>query len=646
MMNKEATSYEMLEQLLIKPPAALPAELEEKMKRLRRDTVDKPVIYLGSGTCGHVAGAKETLAQINAYLEENQQEAEVVEVGCIGMCWAEPLVDIQLPGRSRISYQQVTPDKVTEILDATFNITYEPKYVLGQFQNYNMEPWEEIPYIEDLPFFKNQKRLVLENCGIVNPVSIEEYLAHGGYKAMAKTVLHKTPEGTRDIIKTSGLRGRGGGGYLTGKKWIAAAEAQGEQKYLICNADESDPGAFMDRALIEGNPHLLIEGIIIASYAIGTGKSYIYIRSSYELARQRLEQAIEECKESGLLGHNILDSGFNLHIKIKTGAGAFVCGEETALINSLEGKRGIPRPKPPYPSQRGLFNKPTVVNNAETLANVPKILLKGNDWYQNIGTTESPGTKLFSVSGKVRHTGLIEVPMGTTFRQVIDNIAGGMENSGAFKAAQIGGPSGSCIVRDNLDTPIDYESLEGIDAIMGSGGLVVADDSTCMVDLSRFFMDFLQKASCGKCIPCREGTRRMLEILDSITRRPQDNNHSSLDRFKGVMQLEELGQVIETTSLCGLGQTAPKPVLSALHHFRDEFEEHIFDRKCRASVCSELRTYHIDVEACTGCTICAAKCPENAIIGTAHHPHFIVEDKCTGCGVCYDVCKFDAVRIK
>ena len=645
-MNTETTSYELIDQLLLNPSVALPEEVERKMKRLRRETVDLPVIYVGSSTCGQVAGAKETLEQIKNYLEENQQQAEIVEVGCIGMCWAEPLVDIQLPGRSRISYQHVTPQKVTEILDATFNITFEPKYVLGQFKNNNMEPWEEIPYIEDLPFFKTQKRIILADCGMVNPVSLKEYLARGGYKALAKTILRTTPGGTRDTIIKSGLRGRGGAGYLTGKKWREAAEAEGEQKYLVCNADESDPGAFMDRALIEGNPHLMIEGIIIAAYAIGTGKSYIYIRSSYELAIQRLEKAIEECKEAGLIGHNVMDSGFNIQIKIKTGAGAFVCGEETALLNSLEGKRGIPRPKPPYPSEQGLFNKPTVVNNAESLANVPKIITNGVEWFNTIGTTRSPGTKLFALSGKIKQTGLIEVPMGTTFRQIINDIAGGMENDGAFKAAQIGGPSGSCITEENLDTKIDYESLAAIDAIMGSGGLVVADEYTCMVDLSRFFMDFLQKSSCGKCIPCREGTRRMLEILDSITRRPQDNNHSSLDRFKGVMQLEELGNVIESTSLCGLGQTAPKPVLSALHHFREEFEEHIFDRNCRANVCSELRTYYIDVEACTGCTICAAKCPENAIIGTAHHPHFIIEDKCTGCGICYDVCKFDAVLLK
>lgn len=645
-MSNETTTYPLVEQLLLNPSLEMTPEVEQQVKRLRRQTVDRPVIYVGYGTCGHIAGARQTLEEVNRYLVENEKDAEVVEVGCIGMCWAEPLLDVQLPGRSRISYKNATAEKVTDILDATFNITYESRYVLGQFRNYNMEPWEGIPYIEDIPFYKNQERVVLEDCGMLNPVSIDEYLARGGYQALANTILQTTPAGTRDQIIKSGLRGRGGGGYLAGNKWKVAAETQGDQKYLVCNADESDPGAFMDRAIIEGNPHLLVEGIAIAAYAIGTSKSYIYIRSSYELAIRRLEKAIEECKEAGIIGHDILGSGFNLQIRIKTAAGAFVCGEETALINSLQGKRGIPRPKPPYPAEQGLYNKPTVINNVETLANVPKILRNGLEWYRNIGTEKSPGTKVFALSGKINRAGLIEVPMGTTLRDIIYYIAGGIQNGGNFKAAQIGGPSGSCIVEENLDTKIEYESLAGIDAIMGSGGLVVVDDSTCMVDLARFFTDFLHKSSCGKCIPCREGTRRMLDILESITHRPQDNNHNSLDRFKGVMQLEELGRVIEDTSLCGLGQTAPKPVLSALKHFRGEFEEHIFNRKCSANVCRELRTYYIDVELCTGCTICAAKCPESAIIGTARHPHFIVEDKCTGCGICYEVCKFDAIRLK
>jgi len=640
------TTDTLIEELLLNTTLEISADLQNHLRKLKRISVSKPVIFVGSGTCGHISGAQETLQAISHYLEENKVDAEVVETGCIGMCWAEPLVDIQLPGRSRISYQKVTPDLVTTLLDATLNFNCDQKHILGQYKNDATEPWENIPHMEDLLYFKNQHRRILQHCGKINPYNLEEYIAHGGFKALASTLLSNTPAQVRDTVIKSGLRGRGGGGYLSGKKWEAAALAAGEQKYLICNADESDPGAFMDRAIIEGNPHLLIEGMALAAYAAGTTKSYIYLRSSYELACERILKAINDCKEAGLLGHNILNSGFNLNITIRTGAGAFVCGEETALINSLEGKRGIPRPRPPYPTQQGLFNKPTVVNNVETLANVPGIIAGGAQKYKQAGTEKSPGTKVFAITGKLEKSGLIEVPMGTTLREIIFDIAGGIKKGKAFKAAQIGGPSGSCLVSEHLDTPIEYESLEAIDAIMGSGGLVVVDEDTCMVDLAKFFIDFLQNASCGKCIPCREGTHRMLEILEGITRRPEEGNHKTLDRFKGVMQLEELGRVISETSLCGLGKTAPKPLLSTLKYFSEEFEEHIYERKCRSNICRGLRTYTIDTEACTGCTLCAAKCPENAIIGAPKHPHFIVEDKCNGCGICYEVCKFDAVLLK
>lgn len=645
-MMSHMTTQRLIEELLLNASLEIPKDVQEHVRKLKRVTVTKPVIFVGSGTCGHIAGSQQTLKAINDYLNENHLEAEVVETGCVGMCWAEPLVDIQLPGRSRVSYREVTPEQVTNIMDATFNFNYDQKLLLGQYKNDYTEPWENIPYIEDSSYFKHQTRRLLKLCGKINPYSLPEYLAHGGFKALATTLLSNTPAQVRDTVVKSGLRGRGGGGYPTGKKWENAAQTAGEQKYLICNADESDPGAFMDRAIIEGNPHLLIEGMALAAYASGISKSYVYIRSSYELARSRLAKAIDDCKAAGLLGHDILGSGFNLSIRIKTGAGAFVCGEETALINSIEGKRGIPRPRPPYPSQQGLFNKPTVVNNVETLANVPAIIAKGASYYRQAGTNKSPGTKVFAISGKLQKSGLIEVPMGTTLRQIIFDIAGGIKSNKAFKAAQIGGPSGSCLVDEHLDTPIEYESLENIDAIMGSGGLVIVDEDTCMVDLSKFFIDFLQNASCGKCIPCREGTHRMLEILEDITQRPLNGNHKSLDRFKGVMQLEELGRVISETSLCGLGQTAPKPVLSALKYFGEEFEEHIYERKCRSNICRGLRTYTIDTDACTGCTICAVKCPEKAIIGAPKHPHFIVEDKCNGCGICYEVCKFDAVMLK
>jgi len=646
MSTPTASTINLVEELLLKNTLEIPEDLEQHLIKLRHMTVEKPLIYVGNGTCGQVAGSIKILKEIENYLHENNIDAEVIETGCIGMCWAEPLIDIQLPGRSRLSYKHVSQENVTEILDATFNSTFEPKYILGQFKNEFTEPWEGISFVEDIPFYKNQTRRILKYCGKINPYSLDEYIANGGFSSLSDTLLTKTPAQVRDLVIKSGLRGRGGGGYLTGKKWETAALSQGDQKYLICNADESDPGAFMDRAIIEGNPHLLIEGMALAAYATGTSKSYIYIRSSYELAVKRLVKAIDDCKEAGLLGHNILNSGFNFSIQLATSAGAFVCGEETALINSIEGKRGIPRPRPPYPTQRGLFNKPTVVNNVETLSNVPMIIGEGVDAFRSVGTKESPGTKVFSLSGKTEKSGLIEVPMGYTLKDIIFKISGGIKHNKSFKAAQIGGPSGSCLVEENLETPIDYESLSRIDAIMGSGGLVVADEDTCMVDLSKFFIGFLKDASCGKCIPCREGTHRMLEILEDITRKPRDANHKTLDRFKGVMQLEELGKVISETSLCGLGQTAPKPVLSALKYFRQEFEEHIYERKCSANVCRELRTYEIDPEACTGCTLCMVKCPEKAIIGAVKHPHFIVESKCTGCGICLEVCKFDAVKLK
>lgn len=646
MSTATTSKINLVEELLQKNTLEIPENIQQHLHKLQRKTVEYPVIYIGSGTCGQVAGASSVLREVNNYLYENNIRAELVETGCIGMCWAEPLMDIQLPGRSRLSHQNVSPENVTDILDATFNFSVESSKVLGQFKNDFTEPWEGISFVEDVPFYKNQTRKVLKYCGKINPYNLDEYIANGGFRALSDTLLSQTPAQIRDQVIKSGLRGRGGGGYLTGKKWESTALSQGDQKYLVCNADESDPGAFMDRAIIEGNPHLLIEGMALAAYATGISKSYVYIRSSYELAVERLLKAIDDCKEAGLLGHNILNSGFNFTIQLATSAGAFVCGEETALINSIEGKRGIPRPRPPYPSQRGLFNKPTVVNNVETLSNVPMIIGRGVDEFRSLGTKESPGTKVFSLSGKIDKPGLIEVPMGHTLKEIIHDIAGGIKDSKSFKAAQIGGPSGSCLVEENLQTPIDYESLSHIDAIMGSGGLVVADEDTCMVDLSKFFIGFLKDASCGKCIPCREGTHRMLEILEGITQKPHDSNHKTLDRFKGVMQLEELGKVISETSLCGLGQTAPKPVLSALKYFREEFEEHIYERKCRANVCRELRTYEIDPEACTGCTICMVKCPEKAIIGAAKHPHFIIESKCTGCGICMEVCKFDAVKLK
>jgi NADH:ubiquinone oxidoreductase subunit F (NADH-binding)/Pyruvate/2-oxoacid:ferredoxin oxidoreductase delta subunit len=536
---------------------------------------------------------------------------------------------------------------VDDILNAIFHRTVLKELVLGQISGAGQEEWPEVPMIDQLPFFATQTRNILKDAGIISPFLIDDYLCQGGYKALYKTVLNYTAERTCDLIEQSELRGRGGSGYPTGKKWKSALQTAGNIKYLICNANESDPGAFVDRAIIENNPHRLLEGIVIASYAVGAGIAYVYLRSGYEYTATILEKAIEQARDYGFIGQNIFNSGYNLSIKIKRGAGAYVCGEETALIASLEGKHGIPRSKPPYPSVSGIWGNPTVVNNVETLANVPSIIENGPLWFKNSGTRESCGTKVLSVAGKAAHTGILEVPMGTSLKHIAAIMAGGAKNGKSIKAIHLGGPTGICIPESDTALKLDFESLDGIGSTMGLGGLLILDEDTCMVSLSKYFMEFLQHESCGKCIPCREGTHRMLEILENITRRPREEaTHETLERFKVVVQLENLAEVIRDTSLCGLGQNAPNPVLSTLKYFRDEYEEHIFDRKCRAGICHDLRTFFINVELCTGCNICQKKCPENAIIGTLRIPHFIIAEKCTGCGLCFESCKFSAIYYK
>lgn len=625
----------------------LSANMVEKLKVLRKEIIEKPIIYVGAGTCGLGAGADKTIVSIKEYLKINSIDADIIETGCIGLCSSEPIMDIQIPGKNRISFEKVTHDQVIPILSSVLGHNAIPyKKVLGQFVNKSNSPWENINNIYSHPFFKPQTRIVLQNCGIINPVSIDEYIAFGGYSSYINTINTYSTAEICDKIEKSGLRGRGGGGFLTGKKWKFALQTQADQKYLICNADEGDPGAFMDRAVIEGDPHRLIEGMAIAAFGIGATIAYVYIRAEYPLALKRLNIAIEQARDYGLAGKNIFDTGIDFDIKIKMGAGAFVCGEETALIHSIEGKRGMPRPRPPFPASEGLFGKPTIINNVETLSNIPTIIEKGEDWYASIGTKKSKGTKVFALSGKVALTGLVEIPMGTSVREVIFDIAGGIKGGKKFKSVQIGGPSGGCITEQNLDIPIDYDSLLEVGAMMGSGGLVVMDEDTCMVDVAKFFMDFIQRESCGKCIPCREGTRRMLEILEDITQKPSNgSSHYALKRFKGITQIEKLAQVIKETSLCGLGQTAPNPVLSTLKWFRDEYEEHIFERVCKAGVCTSLRTFTIDINNCIGCMLCVKKCPTAAIIGAKKTAHFIVEDKCISCGTCEEVCKYDAIRI-
>jgi NADH:ubiquinone oxidoreductase subunit F (NADH-binding)/Pyruvate/2-oxoacid:ferredoxin oxidoreductase delta subunit/(2Fe-2S) ferredoxin len=613
------------------------------VKHVKREKIDKPVIYLGTGTCGIGAGVLKTKEEILRYFSDKKIEFELIEVGCIGLCTQEPVMDIQLPSKNRISFGKVTDKNCSLILDSVLSEEIPEENMLGQFEGENS--WENVENFFEQPFFKNQTRLVLENCGIIDPGKLQEYLAHGGYRAFADIIKTKTQEEICETILESGLRGRGGGGFKTGLKWKFSLQTSSDQKYFICNADEGDPGAFMDRAIIEGDPHRMIEGLAIAAYGIGATKAYVYIRAEYPYAIEKLEIAVKELEEVGLLGTNILDSGYNLNLKIKKGAGAFVCGEETALIHSIEGKRGMPRPRPPFPAVKGLFNKPTIINNVETLANVPVIIKKGSEWFKNRGTKGSSGTKVFALSGNVARTGLVEVEMGKTLREIIFDTGGGVPFNKKFKAVQIGGPSGGCIPEQHLDIKIDYESLKEVGAMIGSGGLVVMDEDSCMVDIAKFFMDFIQRESCGKCIPCREGTKRMLEILNYITSgKKQTGGLMALERFKGILNLEEIVDVVKSTSLCGLGQTAANPVMSTLKYFREEYETHIYERRCTAGVCKDLIEYTIITERCRGCTICAKKCPSDAIMGAVKVPHYIIPDRCIKCGVCKEVCKFDAVE--
>jgi NADH:ubiquinone oxidoreductase subunit F (NADH-binding)/NAD-dependent dihydropyrimidine dehydrogenase PreA subunit len=619
-------------------------ERVQQNAKLRRETIERPVFYIGTGTCGLGAGAARTLKAMRAWLAANDRVADIVEVGCIGLCVEEPLVDVQMPGRPRLVFSRVTEKAVPELLSAIFLCGVLPVTPVGQFRHEGAEPWPGVPYLDEHPFFSRQVRWVLANCGIVDPDSLQEYIARGGYGALAKAVRTMTPAEVCEQVEKSGLRGRGGGGFPTGSKWKIAQKQAAEQKYMVCNADEGDPGAFMDRAVIEGDPHRVLEGLALAAYGIGASKAYIYTRAEYPLAIRRLNDAIAQAKTYGVLGSNVFDSGFSLDIIVKMGAGAFVCGEETALLHSIEGRRGMPRPRPPFPAVRGLFGKPTVINNVETLANVPGIVERGVEWFSSIGTASSKGTKVFALSGNVARTGLVEVAMGTKLRDIVFAIGGGIPGGRTYKAVQIGGPSGGCIPQSHLDIDIDYESLKAVGAMMGSGGLVVMDDGNCMVDVAKYFMDFIQRESCGKCIPCREGTRRMLEILESLTRhRRSEHDFESLERFRSVMNLEHLAQVIRDTSLCGLGQSAPNPVLSTLRWFRNEYESHVYDRSCPAHACRELLTYDIDVQKCKGCGICVKQCPSDAIVGAAKSPHHIIPERCVACGTCIDVCNLDAV---
>ncbi len=638
---------DILMEIVQHDPVEYNAQMQNAVREYAHISHQKPVFFISCGTAGIVAGAEKTKEEIKSYLADRSLEASIIKTGSLGLSSYEPVLGIQFPDKNRLFFHNVKPENIVPILDDVYHNRIPAENVLGQSIAEGKKPWNHVPLLDDMDFFRLQKRVVLSGCGYIDPTSIEEYIAINGYKSFMKTIKHYTYWDICDLIEKSELRGRSGSGFPTGKKWKIAHSTPADNKYLVCNAEESDPGAFMDRAIMEGNPHLLLEGMCIAAYGIGASKAYIYIRSEYTIAIERLEKAIQDANELGLLGHNIFGSGFNLEIILRKGPGAFVCGEETALIASLEGKRGMPKSKPPYPAVKGLHGMPTIINNVETLSTIPRIIEKGPGWFKEIGVEENYGTKIFAVSGKSKYPGLIEVPLGTNLKDLIFKIAGGVSQDKEFKAIQLGGPSGYILPESQLDVELNFESFKEKGVRMGSGGIVVIDEDDCVLDLVKYYMNFMKKQSCGKCIPCREGSRRMSEILESITRKPVDEkNNTTLERFKGVMQLSSLAEVMHDTSLCGLGQNAPNPVLSTLEHFRNEYEEHIFDRNCRSNVCTELRTYFINVDSCTGCSVCAKKCPVDAIIGTPLHPYFIVQEKCTGCGLCYESCKFSAISYK
>jgi len=584
------------------------------------------VIKVGLASCGLAAGAGEVYTAIQKYLKKNKIDAELKKTACIGMCFAEPLIEIYKEDKKSITYGEVTPENVGNIIDA-FN---------------QDKPVEENVVISNIlkgsenKTYKKQKRIVLRNCGVIDPVSIDDYLASEGYKALEKAIKEMSCENIINEIENSGLRGRGGAGFPTGLKWRFAYNAQNKKKYIVCNADEGDPGAFMDRSVLEGDPHSVIEGMIIGAYAIGADEGYIYCRAEYPLAIKHLNVAIEQATKKGYLGNKIFGSDFNFELHIKEGAGAFVCGEETALMASIEGKRGMPSIRPPFPAQSGLWGKPTNINNVETFANIAWIILHGADEYAKYGTEKSRGTKVFALAGKIKNSGLIEVPMGMPLREVIYDVGGGMKTEKPFKGVQLGGPSGGCLPAELLDTIVDYDSINKTGAIMGSGGMVVMDTSSCMVDIAKFFLNFTQNESCGKCTFCRVGTKRMLEILIRISE--GDGTMEDIDT------LEELSQNIIKGSLCGLGQTAPNPVLTTLKYFKDEYIAHIKDKTCPAGVCTSLLKYEIIEDKCVGCTVCAMKCPVKCISGERKKVHKIDQVACIKCGACYDACKFSAIK--